>query len=181
MYYFTSDLHIGHDKEFIWGSRGFSSLEEHDTEILKRWNSIVTYNDTVYILGDLCMGGNEKEWNRIYENLNGEKNFIIGNHDTSNKIDKYIFDYDMTCEGFASIYKYSKKYHFYLSHYPTYTANYDDNKKHPLINLHGHTHQKTKFFNNNPYMYNVALDAHNCTPISIEQIIEDIKKKKQEI
>ena len=34
MYYFTSDLHIGHDKEFIWGSRGFSSLEEHDTEMM---------------------------------------------------------------------------------------------------------------------------------------------------
>ena len=110
MDYFTSDLHIGHDKDFIWKSRGFNSIEEHDTQILKNWNNTVNYDDTVYILGDLCMSGNEKEWNRIYENLNGEKIFIIGNHDTSNKIDKYIFDYDMECQGFATLYRYSKKY-----------------------------------------------------------------------
>lgn len=176
MVYFTSDLHIGHDKDFIWKARGFNSIEEHNTQILLNWNSVVTHEDTVYILGDLCMGGNEKEWNRIYKNLNGDKIFIIGNHDTSNKIDKYVFDYGMTCEGHASLYKYSKRYRFYLSHYPTYTANYDDNKKYVLINLHGHTHQKTKFFNNNPYMYNVGVDAHDCTPVSIEQIITDIKK-----
>lgn len=175
MDYFTSDLHIGHDKDFIWKARGFNSIEEHDTQILKNWNNTVTYEDTVYILGDLCMSGNEKEWNRIYYNLNGNIIFIVGNHDTSNKIDKYIFDYEMECWGLAAIYKYSKKYRFYLSHYPTYTVNYED-KKHPLINLHGHTHQKDKFFNNNPYMYNVALDAHDCTPVTITQIIEDIKK-----
>ena len=126
------------------------------------------------------MGGNEKEWNRIYENLKGKIIFIVGNHDTSNKVNKYIFDYEMECWGLAAIYKYSKKYRFYLSHYPTYTANYDDNKQHPLINLYGHTHQKEKFFNNNPYMYNVALDAHNCTPISIDDIIKDILKYKGE-
>lgn len=176
MDWFTSDLHIGHDKDFIWGSRGFGSIEEHDTQILLRWNAVVAPEDTVYILGDLCMGGNEYEWNRIYKALNGEKKFIIGNHDTTNKIDKYIFDYDMVCISHAAPYRYSKKYRFYLSHYPTYTANYED-KKMPLINLHGHTHQKNKFFNNNPYMYNVAVDAHNCTPVSIEQIIKDIKKE----
>ena len=180
MDYFTSDLHIGHDKEFIWKARGFNSVEEHDTQILKNWNNIVTYEDTVYILGDLCMDGNEKEWNRIYENLNGKIIFIVGNHDTANKVDRYIFDYEMECWGLAAIYKYSKKYRFYLSHYPTYTANYDDDKSHPLINLYGHTHQKEKFFNNNPYMYNVALDAHDCTPISIDDIIKDILKYKGE-
>ena len=180
MDYFTSDLHIGHDKEFIWKARGFNSVEEHDTQILKNWNNTVTYEDTVYVLGDLCMGGNEKEWNRIYENLNGKIIFIVGNHDTANKVDRYIFNYEMECWGLAAIYKYSKKYRFYLSHYPTYTANYDDDKSHPLINLYGHTHQKEKFFNNNPYMYNVALDAHNCTPISIDDIIKDILKYKGE-
>ena len=176
MDWFTSDLHIGHDKDFIWSPRGFRSIEEHDTQILLRWNAVIAPEDTVYILGDLCMSGNEYEWNRIYKALNGEKNFIIGNHDTTNKIDKYIFDYDMVCMGYAAPYRYSKKYRFFLTHYPTYTANYEEWKM-PLINLHGHTHQKNKFFNNNPYMYNVALDAHNCTPVSIEQIIKDIKKE----
>lgn len=30
-------------------------------------------------------------------------------------------------------------------------------------------------------MYNVALDAHNCIPVSIEQINEDIHNKINEL
>ena len=59
-------------------------------------------------------------------------------------------------------------------HYPTITANYDDDKpwaQHLCMPLFGHTHQEQPFYNNNPYMYNVGMDAHNCTPISIEEII----------
>lgn len=173
MDYFTSDLHIGHDKEFIWSSRGYPSVEEHDTQILENWNNTVTYEDTVYILGDLCMSGNEKEWNRIYENLNGNIIFIIGNHDTSNKIDRYIFNYEMECWGLAAIYKYSKKYRFYLSHYPTLVCNHED--KRFFWNLSGHTHSTNPFEYGEKCIYNVAIDAHNCTPVSIEQIIKDIK------
>ena len=49
-----------------------------------------------------------------------------------------------------------------------------------MINLYGHTHQKENFFNDNPYMYHVGLDAHNMYPVSIEQIIKDIEKKVRE-
>ena len=40
-----------------------------------------------------------------------------------------------------------------------------------LWNLHGHTHSKEKF--EECGSYNVAVDAHNCFPVSIEQIIKD--------
>ena len=36
-------------------------------------------------------------------------------------------------------------------------------------------------YNDNPYMYNVGLDAHNNYPVSIEQIIIDIRQKKDEL
>ena len=62
MIYFTADLHIGHDRDFIWKERGFSSIEEHNKEILKRWNKVVKPEDTVYILGDLAMGQDETAW-----------------------------------------------------------------------------------------------------------------------
>ena len=175
MDYFTSDLHIGHDKEFLWGKRGFSSIYEHDTAIIKRWNSIVTPADTVYILGDLALGGNEKEWNRVLCNLNGWKKFICGNHDTEKKKVLYQSLYDIDYLGFGYIYKYSKNKNFYLSHYPTIVGNFDDEKRF-LWNLSGHTHNPNKFQYKEYKIYNVALDAHNCTPISIEQIIKDIKE-----
>ena len=67
----------------------------------------------------------------------------------------------------------------WLSHYPTITANYDDDKpwtKH-MVNIYGHTHQQSKFYSDNPYMYCVCLDAHDNKLVSLEQIIEDVKEK----
>lgn len=119
------------------------------------------------------MSNNEYEWNRVFKVLNGNKILIRGNHDTDNKIKRYIEEYNIKDNGLAMIYKY-KKFKFYLSHYPTFTANFEADKI-PLINLFGHTHSKELFYNNNPYMYNVAADAHNCTPVSIEKIIRDIQ------
>lgn len=179
MDYFTSDLHIGHDKPFIWQARGFNSIEEHDTQILLRWNAIVSPEDTVYILGDLCLGGNEPEWNRIYKVLNGHKKFIHGNHDTLTKIKRYVNEYNMEDLGLATIYKYSKKKKFYLSHYPTLVDNHESDKF--FWNLSGHIHSKYLFNTRLECVYNVAMDAHNCTPISIEQIIKDIEEYKIEL
>lgn len=176
MDYVTSDLHIGHDKDFIWGARGFSSIEEHDLAILKTWNHIVKPEDTVYILGDLCLGHDHDEWDRVYKNLNGHIKFIRGNHDTDNKIARYISEYGMEYLGLAYYYRYSKNRNFLLSHYPTLVGNYDDTKF--LWNLSGHTHASGVFQNGTSCVYNVAWDAH-YRPISIEQIIKDIEKYRQ--
>ena len=59
MIYFTSDLHLGHDQEFIWGARGFNSVEQMNETIISRWNGMVTDDDDIYVLGDLVMGGIE--------------------------------------------------------------------------------------------------------------------------
>lgn len=177
MIYFTSDLHINHDQPFIYEARGFNNIIDHDTALLKNWNDIIQPEDTVYILGDLCLGNNESEWNRIFYNLKGKKYFIRGNHDTDRRVIMFERDYHIYNCGYANILKHSKKYHFYLSHYPTYTANYDDDKKYPLINLAGHCHTKNKFSDmNKGFIYHVELDAHNMYPVSIEQIIKDIKE-----
>ena len=51
--YLTSDLHIGHDREFIWKIRGFNSIQEMNDAYVERWNSIITDEDDVYILGGI--------------------------------------------------------------------------------------------------------------------------------
>lgn len=172
MIYFTADLHIGHDKDFIWEERGFSSVEEHDREILKRWNEVVKPEDTVYILGDLALGQDENEWDNIFYDLNGNIFFIQGNHDTNRRISIYQARYIMNYLGVACFRKYGKK-DFYLSHFPTLVSNEGDKKF--LWNLSGHTHSKNKFEYGQYHVYNVAVDAHNCYPVSIEEIIKDIK------
>ena len=47
--------------------------------------------------------------------------------------------------------------------------------KHCILNLFAHTHQETNFYNGLPFCYHVGLDSHNCTPITIEQALDDIK------
>ena len=69
MIYVTSDLHIGHDKDFMYTPRGFSSITEHDNAILENWNKIVKDDDIVYILGDIMLGDNFYGLD-IFNNLN---------------------------------------------------------------------------------------------------------------
>ena len=67
-------------------------------------------------------------------------------------------------------------YHFYMSHFPTITSNLEkESLRQCTLNLFGHTHSKNKFFEDKLYMYNVAVDAHNNFPVSIEQVNEEIK------
>lgn len=81
--YFTSDLHIGHDKDFVWAKRGFSSIEEHDSFILDYWSRTVTYDDIVVLVGDFVMGKSKIE--RAFEIIERmpfkDLLWICGNHD----------------------------------------------------------------------------------------------------
>ena len=177
--WFTSDTHFGHNKEFLYGPRGFTSIGQHDWEIIRNWNSVVGPDDEVYHLGDMMLVNNEHGMHCI-RMLNGRIHLILGNHDTQSRHVCYE-ECPNICEiVFATQIRYKKNY-FYCSHYPTITANYDDQKPWSmhLINLFGHTHQKEKFYNDNPYMYNVGLDAHNNYPVEINEIIADIKTKKE--
>lgn len=181
MIYVTSDLHFGHDKEFIYGPRGFKSVQENDETIIEHWNSVVKPEDKVYILGDLMLNDNAHGIECLKQ-LNGEKSFIRGNHDTKARLKLYMDEQgaDIGYIGDACFLDY-KGYHFYMSHFPTITGNLDDKGlKHMTLNLFGHTHQKENFYEDRPYMYHVGVDSHDCYPVSLDQIIEDIKQKAKE-
>ena len=179
MIYCTSDWHFFHNKPFIYEPRGFSSVEEMNEAIIKNHNNIVKEDDIIYCLGDCMLNDNQKGMECI-NRLNGHKKIILGNHCTNTRIELYKTLPNTEVLGYADIIKYNG-YHFYLSHYPTITSNHDEDRplKQIILNLHGHTHDRRKFYQDNPTMYNVALDAHNNTPVSIDQIIEDIKTKRE--
>lgn len=65
MIYFTSDLHLGHANVIRHCNRPFSSAEELDEVLIQNWNSRVTNNDTVYILGDLMFRNQKLPESRI--------------------------------------------------------------------------------------------------------------------
>lgn len=174
-----SDLHFGHDKDFIYGPRGFDSIEEHDKTIIKNWNELVSWNDEVWLLGDCMLGDNEAGCRKLNQ-LAGQIYIIAGNHDTATRIQMYVnIRPTIHVMGLAYIIKY-QGYHFYLSHYPTIVSNYDDDKplKRKLINICGHSHTQNKFKDiDKGLIYHAELDAHNNKPILLDTIIEDIKKE----
>ena len=125
------------------------------------------------------MLGDKDNGIKCLSRLKGDIKIILGNHDTANKIELYTKLPNTQTIGHGLPFKY-KKYHFYLSHYPTHTGNLDDNKnlRKAVINLYGHTHQKdSNFFNDNFQMYHVGLDSHNLCPVLLTDIIEEIKTK----
>lgn len=176
MIWFCSDWHFSHDKEFVWKARGFNSIAEMNEEIIKRHNSLVAEDDDVYVLGDLCMSGNLAENKHYIQQLNGRIHIVLGNHCTDNRIAMYELCKNVVeiC-GYATVLKY-RKYSFYLSHYPTNTGNYDDDGrglKGRMINICGHIHAKSEFYDmdNGQMSYHVEMDAHDCYPVSIEEVI----------
>ena len=177
--WFTSDLHFGHDREFVWKARGFESVEAMNAAIVERFNSKVQPEDTVYILGDLMLGDNTVG-EEYLKQLNGNKIFILGNHDTNPRIEIYK-KYTNEEITYAKVIKYKKRI-IYLSHYQTLTGNMDDSIGKTTLNFHGHTHQTSNFTEGQGfYMYHVGVDSHDCYPVHIDDILEAIKNKRGEI
>ena len=182
MIYVTSDWHLCHDRSFIYTPRGFNSVEEMNTEIIKRHNSIVTNEDEVYVLGDCCLGGAESldKSKTLIETFKGKLHIICGNHCTPKRIEIYKTCHNVVEVVYATSFNY-KGYHFYLSHFPTLTANLEkESLKQCTICLFGHTHSTDLFYNDIPFMYNVAQDAHECYPVLLDDAIEQMKLKVKE-
>ena len=178
--YFVSDTHFGHDREFLFKPRGFNSIEEHDEEVIRLWNETVSPEDTVYHLGDVMLGDNEYGMNCL-RRLNGNIKIIRGNHDTDTRWKLYATLPNVELLGWADVIKY-KKYTFYLSHHSTDTANLDDTPhlRAHLLNLFGHTHQKSMFKDDKPFQFHVGLDSNGNKPVLLDDIIEKMKEKLQE-
>ena len=58
--YFIADLHLGHKNIIRFDStrehRPFATIEEHDAELIRRWNAVVRPVDKVWVLGDVAFG-----------------------------------------------------------------------------------------------------------------------------
>lgn len=176
MIWFTGDWHFCHDREFVWKERGFNSVEEMNKAIVERYNECVAPDDTVYVLGDCALGDTARAIEYIKQ-LNGHKILIIGNHDSDERIKTYIKEGLFEDIQFGFRLKASKRMRFYLSHYPTLVNNFDDPVK--VWNISAHTHSKERFEIKDKKIYCVSLDAHDCYPVNIETILNDINERKQ--
>ena len=76
-------------------NRPFTSIEQMNKELIRRWNNAVSDGDLVYILGDMFWCA-PKQAAPIMEQLNGQKILVKGNHDRwhDSKFDKLFVKID---------------------------------------------------------------------------------------
>lgn len=81
-HWFSSDLHFYHNKVCTFNKRPWSDSENTE-KLIDLWNSSVRPGDTVYHMGDFSFL-KHTEVSRLVallEALNGQKVFVLGNHD----------------------------------------------------------------------------------------------------
>lgn len=89
--FFWSDLHLGHActswDEPLYVKRGFETLEEHDSSLLKRWNERIPHEGIVFNLGDMLFGHNgHQRLLNYFEILNFKTMYLLfGNHTAGTK------------------------------------------------------------------------------------------------
>lgn len=158
---YIADLHLDHFNAFRNDGRNFQNCDEMNQGIIKSWNAEVCAEDTVWVLGDVCRSMNEKVYDTVRQ-LHGEKNLIIGNHDSVGRFSEYyeLFDViehyvDYTDDG----------NHVVLFHYPIESWY---GKRTGSIHIHGHTHGNTWDSVALPNRYNAWCVKQGYAPKSLE-------------
>jgi len=136
---FISDTHFDHYNIMGYDGRPFSSTEEMNQELTKRWNERVTDSDNVYILGDFVWTKDKDYAAKIVKGLNGHKHLIIGNHDQVFTRNRKYFLKELIEEmvDYKELFIESRNAHIVMSHYP---MPFFKNMYHGWYHFYGHVH-----------------------------------------
>jgi calcineurin-like phosphoesterase family protein len=180
-YFVTSDLHFSHANIIKYCKRPFQNINEMNFTMIKNWNEVVSYNDTIFVLGDFMFSRNLIDIENVVSQLNGNKILIMGNHDTFS-----IDDYKNI--GFNEVYEHMLEIRIHnslwiMNHYQMALWN----KSHKgSFHLFGHEHWNGQyelkhslytqlFFSERKY--NVCADANNFKPIDLFYIKKKLENK----
>lgn len=184
MIFFTSDIHFGHGNAIKFDNRPFSSIEEMDSELIKRWNEKVKEDDVVYVLGDMFWKTHNNDACDIMKQLNGKIILIMGNHDIIVKVNSKLRNKFVEIRDYADIVvplEDGTKRRVILSHYfmPFYNGH-----RYGAIHLHGHSHNSeehiqelgiAKYLNDigiENKIYNVGCMHWNYEPVTLDEILK---------
>ena len=162
--FFISDLHLGHKNILKFSpTRGGTDMQSHSEWLVDQWNSVVTKQDLVWVLGDVCFDIKHMAY---LKKMRGTKHLILGNHD--------LFSLQVYSEYFNKIHGFKKYKNVWLSHAPIHAGSLRG-----IANIHGHLHQgKVTMFNLqgelvlDPRYHNVSVEQLNGVPVSLERLFE---------
>lgn len=179
MDWFSADLHLGHWNINKHCNRGFSSLEEMDTTILKNINKLVRANDRFAIVGDFAWWKCSPKQLQDYRSAINCKNvyLIIGNHDEPVLEDliplftktQHLLEIKVQTPD-------NPKQRIILSHYAMRVWNQSHRAS---WHLYGHSHHQLPD-DISSLSFDVGIDGKNYgfSPINLDQVREIMSKKK---
>lgn len=200
MIYFSSDTHYYHENVIKYCSRPFSNVEEMNKAMFNNWNEIVKPEDIVYFLGDFSMAARSAEV--FTPKLNGTKHLIHGNHDFTHPYHKksrkpenqkeWISKYKSwgweTIQDELILEHNGIKLRLHHMPYPFIgEGSWEDKYKNyrpkddGTVLLHGHIHDKgfIQKSQSGTLMINVGVDVFDFKPVSIDRIMEIIKRETE--
>ena len=93
-FFFVSDLHFGHNRDFIYTKRAnpitkevYKTVEEHDKGVIDGWNSVCNKSSIVFNCGDVVFNDSDgsRFWN-LMRSLSFNKHYILwGNHTSGHR------------------------------------------------------------------------------------------------
>ena len=162
--FLISDTHFSHNNIIRYEYRPFKDTNEMDEYMIEKWNSVVSDNDLVFHLGDVCISG-AKRAESILKKLNGRKILIEGNHDHFSRTKWRKL-------GFEPYKRYFYK-DYLLTHIPV--------DKTPLRiaveegflkgNIHGHTHSQNQHLDKELYKC-CCVELIAYTPILFDEFTQ---------
>ncbi len=179
MIWFTSDTHFGHANILRYCGRPFDSIEEHDEELVRRWNALVGDKDDIYHLGDFCFTRAGKSADYYLKKLKGRIHIIWGNHDKeTRRLYRHLFashaDYrEIYIDAKWLLDEPPQKTKVVLSHYPMRAWNACG---HGSFHLWGHEHG-----NMEPWglSFDAGVDCHSYRPISVDEVVKKMRELVQ--
>lgn len=163
--YVISDTHFGHKNILNWRSQ-FSSIEEHDDTILENILKVCGKRDSLYILGDVCLGKDSFKYLQEIASQIEFLHIVLGNHCNERSGSPTIHDYLSVCKKVYGIKKYKEAW---LSHAPIHPEELRGS-----INIHGHLHDK--LVDDERYV-NVCCENTDYKPINMVSIFEGWRGK----
>lgn len=134
--WFASDFHFNHDRDFIWGKRGFTSVAENDARILSDIQANVKPNDIMIYLGDFSLMSTDGATQGYFNAIPAKTIYYInGNHESYTK--RILFD-GQRLVHWGNLREISiDKQHIVLCHFPLAIWNHGG---HGAYHIHGHCH-----------------------------------------
>lgn len=201
-WYVTTDTHLGHNRDFIVGARGYKNITDHDNAVIDKINEIVRPNDTLVHLGDWCLNTTRSQFEEQLSRIKCQNIYMLwGNHNNpvwsvyQEAIADELYKYE-TRDGFgmdATIEIYPFKYrnvtflgnyaemsvdghYFVCAHYPIFVFN---EMNHGAKHLCGHSHYSLELSQSDNLQSKIldcGWDGH-AKPLSLNEVLAIMAKK----